>query len=114
MNLIQILGYSACSPASMRPISRNRHGHTAGGFRVPESQSGSRLPRELIISGATRGGSLSKPFLLRVNAPHYPGTMRNTVAVSTAGTFHWGYFFPLAWSTAAFSAGSFTTDKSRS
>ena len=48
------------------------------------------------------------------DGPRYAGFTRKTVAAETAGTFHWGYFLPLAWSTAAFSAGSSTIDKVRS
>jgi len=40
------------------------------------------------ILGATWGGPLSRLVQRRVNAPHYPGTTRKIVAVSTAGTFH--------------------------
>ena len=46
--------------------------------------------------------------------PVYSGSTRKTVAVETGGTFHSGYFFPFAWSTAAFSSGSLTSDKLRS
>jgi hypothetical protein len=45
---------------------------------------------------------------------HYTGFTRKTVAAETGGTFHSGYFFPFAWSTAVFSTGSLTTDKVRS
>src|SRR5271170_7958644 len=44
----------------------------------------------------------------------YAGFTRKTVDAETDGTFHWGYFLPLAWSTAAFSSGSSTIDKVRS
>ena len=44
----------------------------------------------------------------------YSGNTRKTVAVETEGTVQLGYFFPLAWSTAAFSSGSPTSDKVRS
>ena len=44
----------------------------------------------------------------------YSGRTRKTVAVETDGTVHVGYFFPLAWSTAAFSSGSLTSARVRS
>jgi hypothetical protein len=44
----------------------------------------------------------------------YSGITRKTVAFETGGAFHGEYFISLAWSTAAFSAGSLTTDKVRS
>ena len=46
-----------------------------------------------------------------------PGLLRQHAkdsAVETDGTVHLGYFFPLAWSTAAFSSGSLISDKVRS
>jgi hypothetical protein len=41
----------------------------------------------------------------------YPGSRRKTAALATGVTFHCGYFFPLAWSTAPFSFESSISDK---
>ena len=61
-------------------------------------------------TGAKGIGQFCHPWFTLV----YSGSTRKTVAVETDGTFQLGYFFPLAWSTAAFSSGSLTSDKVRS
>ena len=60
-------------------------------------------------TGAKGIGQICQPWFTLV----YSGSTRKTVAVETDGTVHLGYFFPLAWSTAAFSSGSLTSDKVR-
>jgi hypothetical protein len=60
--------------------------------------------------GAKGIGPICRPWFVLV----YSGCTRKTVAIETSVGVHPAYFFPLAWSTAAFSSGSLTSDNVRS
>jgi hypothetical protein len=66
------------------------------------------------LKGHSQQDALQRGDGFARDGPRYAGFTRKTVAAETDGTFHWGYFLPLAWSTDAFSTGSSTTDKVRS
>lgn len=85
--------------------------HRAGPYALEaERKMGQLLKLAKKNTGPKGIGPICHPWF----TPVYSGSTRKTAAVETDGAVHSGYFFPLAWSTAAFSSGSLTSDKVRS